>query len=45
MALDKWFPVGFATLSDRLVSEKGVLIMGGAAFAMMLLTGGSVSFL
>ena len=45
MALDRWFPTKFATLSDRLVTQKGVLIMGGAAFLMLLLSRGSVSFL
>jgi len=45
MALDRWFPTKFATLSDRLVTQKGILIMGGAAFVMMLLSGGSVRFL
>lgn len=45
MALDRWVPTKFATLSDRFVAQNGVLIMGGAALAMMLLTFGSVRFL
>jgi amino acid transporter len=45
MALDNWFPISFSALSDRLVIERGILIMGGAAIAMMLITGGSVSFI
>lgn len=45
MALDRWFPTKFATLSDRLVTQNGILIMSGAALAMMALTEGSVRFL
>ncbi len=45
MALDRWFPTKFATLSDRLVTQNGILLMGGAALAMMLLTNGSVGLL
>ncbi|MBI4596344.1 MAG: APC family permease [Candidatus Tectomicrobia bacterium] len=45
MALDRWFPMRFAMLSDRFVTQNGILMMGGAAFLMMLLTHGSVRFL
>jgi hypothetical protein len=45
MALDRWFPTRFATLSDRLVTQNGILIMAGAALATMILTQGSVRFL
>jgi len=45
MALDRWFPSKFAMLSDRLVTQKGILMMGGTALATMLLTGGSVKYL
>ncbi|MFH0771946.1 MAG: APC family permease [Candidatus Omnitrophota bacterium] len=45
MALDKWVPTRFANLSDRFVTQNGVLIMGIAALAMMLATRGSVAFL
>ncbi len=45
MALDRWFPSRFATLSDRLVSQNGVLWMGAAALATIVFTGGSVRFL
>lgn len=45
MALDKWFPNRFAFLSDRFVSQNGILFMGGAALAMLFITGGSVAFL
>jgi hypothetical protein len=45
MALDRWFPTKFAMLSDRLVTQKGILLMGGAALSTMVLTGGSVKYL
>ena len=45
MALDRWLPTRFAMLSDRFVTQNGILIMGGAAAIMMLLSGGSVRFL
>jgi len=45
MALDRWFPVRFASLSDRLVAQNGVLLMGGAALLVLLLAHGSVELL
>jgi len=45
MALDRWFPARFATLSDRFVTHNGVLLMGGCALTLMLLSRGSVDFL
>lgn len=45
MALDRWFPVRFAHLSDRLVVQNGVLLMGVAALVTIALAGGSVSLL
>ncbi len=45
MSLDRWFPSRFTMLSDRFVSQNGVLIMGGTALGVMALTGGSVRFL
>lgn len=45
MAVDRWFPTRFATLSDRLVMQNGVLIVGIAAAAALILTGGSVQVL
>jgi len=45
MALDKWLPTRFAMLSDRLVTEKGILFMGLASLVMMLASNGSVDFL
>jgi len=45
MALDKWVPTRFATLSDRFVTMNGVLIMGAAALILMISTRGSVTFM
>ena len=45
MALDRWFPTKFASFSDRLVTQKGIMIMGGAALVMMAMTKGSVGLL
>ena len=45
MSLDRWFPTKFAALSDRLVNQKGILLMGIAALVTMILTHGSVKFL
>jgi hypothetical protein len=42
MAGDRWFPTRFGALSDRLVTQNGVLLMGLAALIVMLATGGSV---
>ncbi len=45
MALDRWFPSRFSSLSDRLVTQDGVILMGTAALATVALTGGSVHLL
>jgi amino acid transporter len=45
MSLDRWFPTKFSTLSDRLVIQNGILIMGGLSLILMVLTKGSVRFL
>ncbi len=45
MALDRWFPARFATLSDRFVTQNGILLMGGAALLAMLATKGAVALL
>ena len=45
MALDRWLPTKFAVLSDRLVIQNGIMVMGVAAVVLMLLTRGSVRFL
>ncbi len=45
MALDRWFPTRFSAISDRLVSQNGVVIMGCSALVLLLLTHGSVKLL
>ena len=45
MAQDYWLPRRFTLLSDRLVSQNGILLMGFAAFLVIWLSGGSVAFL
>lgn len=45
MAHDSWLPRRFSMLSDRLVSQNGVLIMGVAAFFVIWLSKASVGFL
>lgn len=45
MAIDRWFPARFALLSDRLVTQNGILLMGGASLVLMIASGGSVGWL
>jgi hypothetical protein len=45
MAIDSWVPRRFYQLSERLVTENGIVLMGGAALAILLYTGGSVTML
>lgn len=45
MALDRWFPIKFASLSARLVTQNGILLMGMAALLAMMMTNGSVGLL
>ena len=45
MALDRWFPVKFASLSDRLVVKNGIMLMGITVLIAMVLTNGSVKLL
>jgi amino acid transporter len=45
MARDRWVPVRFALLSNRLVVQNGVLLIGSAALVTLLLSGGSVHLL
>jgi amino acid transporter len=40
MAVDRWMPTRFASLSDRLVTQNGVLLMGLAAVAVLVLAAG-----
>jgi len=45
MALDRWFPTRFASLSDRFVAQNGLFLMGIAAVAVMFFSHGSVALL
>jgi len=45
MAVDSWLPHRFASLSDRLTMQNGVVAIGIAAWAMLLYTRGSISAL
>jgi len=45
MAIDYWFPRRFAALSERLVMQNGVILMGTAAFILLLYTHGSITAL
>jgi len=45
MALDRWFPTRFTSLSDRLVTQNGILLMGLVAAVVTWLTCGDVTVL
>jgi len=45
MAVDRWMPHMFSSLSTRLVTKNGVLLMSISAIGALLLTGGAVSVL
>jgi amino acid transporter len=45
MAVDSWMPHQFRNLSSRLVTQNGVILMGTAAAAVLLITQGRVSVL
>jgi hypothetical protein len=45
MAMDRWFPTRFAMLSDRLVTENGILMMGIGSAVLMVLSQGRVGLL
>ncbi len=45
MAGDSWLPHRFTSLSDRLTMQNGVIIMGLAAIATLLVTGGDITTL
>jgi amino acid transporter len=45
MAIDSWLPRRFAALSERLTMQDGVLLMGIAAFMLLLYTHGSIAAL
>lgn len=45
MALDRWLPFRYAFLSDRLVTQNGVLTMGLGAIAILWIADGSIGLL
>ena len=45
MAVDRWMPTRFATLSDRLVTQNGVVIMGIAALLIVVFTSAAVNIM
>ncbi len=45
MATDSWMPRRFAALSERLTAHNGIALIGVAAIAALLYTGGNVSAL
>jgi amino acid transporter len=45
MAIDSWFPRRFASLSERLTMQDGILLMGSAALFLLVYTRGSVAIL
>jgi len=42
MALDGWVPRSFASLSERLTGQNGVILMGAAALATLVYAGGDL---
>jgi amino acid transporter len=45
MAVDSWVPRRFASLSDRLTTQNGIVLMGAAGLIALLFTRGDVHFL
>ncbi|MGB7788867.1 APC family permease [Methanoregula sp.] len=45
MAIDSWLPRSFALLSERFTMIRGVILMGGVALLLLLITQGSVVIL
>ncbi|MBI5587495.1 MAG: APC family permease [Deltaproteobacteria bacterium] len=45
MAIDSWLPHRFASLSERLSMQNGIILMGVFSLALLLYTNGSVSTL
>jgi amino acid transporter len=45
MAIDHWLPKRFASLSDRLVTMNGILMMGIGSIILMIISKGSVALL
>ena len=45
MATDGWMPRQFSMLSDRLVTQNGILLMGAASVLLLWITKGDVTLL
>lgn len=45
MAVDSWVPHSFSRLSDRLVTQNGIYLMGAAAMATLIYTKGNITTL
>src|SRR5581483_5788207 len=45
MAVDSWVPHSFSRLSDRLVTQNGIYLMGAAALATLFYTRGDITTL
>jgi amino acid transporter len=45
MAVDSWVPRRFAGLSERLTTQNGIVLVGGAALIALVYTGGEVEHL
>jgi amino acid permease len=45
MALDSWVPHSFSQLSDRLVTQNGIFLMGAAAMGTLIYTKGNITML
>ncbi|MFZ4541170.1 MAG: APC family permease [Rickettsiales bacterium] len=45
MAVDRWMPHMFSSLSNRLVTKNGILLMGLSAIGALIITGGVVHLL
>jgi K+ transporter len=45
MAIDSWLPHRFASLSERLTMQNGILLMGGASIFLLFYTRGRISSL
>ncbi len=42
MAVDSWVPRHFSTLSERLTTQNGIIVMGAASLAIVLYTRGNI---
>ena len=42
MAIDSWFPHRFSSLSERLTTHNGILLIGGSALLLLIFTQGNI---